>query len=93
MGVYAGIAFTIVTYLGFMIAQIVFLTPHIGENWLQQYEDPREFKVDKFSVEISAISLGIDIYIFLFPMAGIAQLQLSNRRKIGVMAIFLTGFG
>jgi hypothetical protein len=92
IGIYSGLVFTIIAYLGFMIAQLALLTPHPGENWLQQYQDPREFRVDELSVPLSAVSLGIDIYIFVFPMVGISQLQLSNRRKLGVMAIFLTGF-
>jgi len=92
LGIYVGMAFTIVAYAGFMIAQLVLLTPRRGENWFEQYQDPREYEVNKASIPLSSISLGIDIYIFIFPMAGIAQLQLSNRKKLGAMAIFLAGF-
>ena len=92
VGIYAGLIVTVVVYIAFSIALLVYITPHRGQSWLQLYQDPRSFDVVKLSVPLSCISLGIDLYIFLFPIVGVVQLQLSNKRKLGVIAIFMTGF-
>ena len=89
---YIGISFTTITFLSFLVAQLALVTPHPGETWLQVDEDPRELKSLKYlSIPITATSFGIDIYIFIIPMLGIAKLKLSPRRKLGVVLVFLTG--
>lgn len=90
---YIGIAFTTVTFLSYFIAQMALVTPYPGESWLQMDVDPREFKSLKdLSIPITATSFGIDIYVFVLPMLGIAKLKLSPRRRFGVTIVFLTGF-
>ena len=91
---YVGIAFTAITFLGLLIGQLAFATPHPGETWLQLDTDPRELKSLKdLSLPITAISFFIDIYTFVLPMMGVAKLKLSPRRKFGVVLVFLTGLG
>lgn len=90
---YIGVAFTTVTFLSFFVAQMALETPHPGESWLQMDEDPRELKsLHYLSIPITAASFGIDIYVFVLPMMGVAKLKLSPRRRFGVVVVFLTGF-
>ena len=90
---YIGIVFTTVTFLSYFIAQMALETPHPGESWLQMDVDPRELKsLEDLSIPITATSFGIDIYVFILPMLGIAKLKLSPRRRFGVTIVFLTGF-
>lgn len=84
---------TVVLFLAFAIAQIVLLVPHAGQSWLAMYSDPREMDANKISIPISVASFIIDMYTFIIPMAGVANLKLSNRKKMGVMLVFLTGLG
>ena len=90
---YIGIVFTSLAFLGFFIAQMALLTPHPGEQWLEMDMDPREQACLKYlSLPITSTSLGIDLYIFVLPMLGVSKLQMSRRRKLGVVLMFLTGF-
>lgn len=41
---------------------------------------------------LTAVSLVFDIYIFVLPITGVMQLQMSRRRKMAVSAMFLSGF-
>lgn len=41
---------------------------------------------------IGPVSLGLDLYILILPIAGVAKLQMPLRRKLGVVLMFLTGF-
>lgn len=90
---YFGIIFTTTTFLAFLIAQMALETPHPGESWLQMDEDPRELESLKYlSIPITATSLGVDLYIFVLPMIGVAKLKLSRRRRLEIVPVFLTGF-
>lgn len=91
---YVGIVFTTLSFLSFLVAQLALSTPHPGESWAQMaLEDPRENKdLHYLSIPITAISFATDVYIFVLPIMGVAKLQLSARRKFGVVMVFLTGF-
>jgi len=43
------------------------------------------------TLPIACMSLVLDVYILLLPITAVQKLQLPFRRKMGVMAIFLTG--
>ncbi|KAI9695556.1 MAG: hypothetical protein M1820_008569 [Bogoriella megaspora] len=90
---YLGIVVTTTAYLGFLVAQLALTTPHPGESWLEMNEDPRPLKIPKYlSIPITALSFGTDLYIFALPILGIAKLDLTRHRKIGVSFVFMTGF-
>ncbi|KAH8586210.1 hypothetical protein B0O99DRAFT_703747, partial [Bisporella sp. PMI_857] len=93
MAIWAGLVFTIVIFTGYTIAQLVSLSPRPGQSWAEVYEEPRIRNILKISVPVSATSFGVDVYILLLPVFGVAKLKLSTRRKFGVLIIFLTGLG
>ena len=49
-------------------------------------------EVKVISVVTSAINVVSDFYILLIPLAAISSLQLPKKRKLGLFAIFFTGF-
>ncbi len=84
--------FTITSFLSFLIAQMALGTPHPGESWARLIADPRSTEDLRYlSIPITATSFAIDIYIFVLPIMGVAKLQLSARRRFGVVMVFLTG--
>ena len=89
--IYFGLAFTAVWYTAFTITQLYFLTPQ-HETFVQQFAEPRQEQTLIISIPITAGSVVIDFYAFIIPMVGVSKLQLSRKRKIGVLLIFLTGF-
>lgn len=77
---------------GFSIAQMALVTPHPNETWIEKNLETNAYWDNlSLSVPITATSFAIDIYVFLLPMMGIGKLQLSARRKLGIILIFLTG--
>ncbi|KAL8891807.1 MAG: hypothetical protein Q9215_001243 [Flavoplaca cf. flavocitrina] len=49
-------------------------------------------EVKVISVVTSAINVVSDFYILLIPLAAISSLQLPKKRKLGLFAVFFTGF-
>lgn len=49
-------------------------------------------EVKLISVATSAINVVSDFYILLIPLGAISNLQLPKKRKLGLFAIFFTGF-
>ena len=43
-----------------------------------------------FSVPQSCVGLVIDLYILILPILGVLRLQMSTRRKVGVILVFLS---
>ena len=41
---------------------------------------------------IGAMNFASDVYILCVPIAAILKLQLSTRKKIGILLVFMTGF-
>ncbi|MCJ1394806.1 hypothetical protein MMC18_007686 [Xylographa bjoerkii] len=89
---YIGAGFTIVFSGALTIMQFVCATPSAGETWLSHQVSQNEQYALAVSVPQSAVGLAIDIYILVLPIVAVSKLQLTTRRKIGIMAIFMTGF-
>lgn len=90
--IYIGLGFTIIWYTVFTIAQLYLLTPENGEGFIKQFAEQRQLDTLKISIPITAGSVFIDFYAFVIPIIGVSKLQLSRKRKFGVLLIFLTGF-
>ena len=68
-----------------------FLNPFPGETFLEQVQSPRQALNFKIVLPIACMSLVIDVFILILPIAAVSKLQLSLSRKLGIMATFLTG--
>ena len=91
--VFIGIGFHLILYTTSFVLEFVFCYPRPGQSFLTTFTNPRCAE--------DAVRLGIaqgvgniigDFYLLLMPMPVVWKLQLSLQKKIGVTAIFMTGF-
>ena len=92
-GCYGGIVVMTLFYTSYWIVQVYYTTPENGQSWLQDFETPRySISETKLATPLTTLSLVFDIYIFVLPIAGVMRLQMSLRRKLGISAMFVSGF-
>ena len=87
---YLGILFTSLFYLAIIIFTLVLTVPAPGQSWQEASRGSSYKAVLKATVWIASVGLVLDVIIFVLPIIGVQQLQLSRKRKIGVIAVFLT---
>ena len=85
-----GIVLTTIFYISMFVCGLVFSTPHKGESWTH-HEIGAERLNAKLSVPQSCVNLVLDLYILILPVAAVTKLQMTPRRKIGIILIFMTG--
>lgn len=91
--IFVGIAFHLILYTTCFVLEFVFCYPRKGESFLVSFAAT--------SCGRDAARLGIaqgvgniigDFVLLLTPVPVIWKLQISFRKKIGITAIFMTGF-
>lgn len=90
--VYIGLIVVWVWYVGMGTAQMIITSPPPGKGWVESFATPRYLRTFKLTVPVSVFGLVSDIYILILPLIAISHLQLSKAKKIGVTAMFSTGF-
>lgn len=85
-----GIAFCCAVYLVHLAVVVYFCAPHAGNDW-----DPRVLdscaRIGLYNIVSGAGNLALDIFMLGLPIPVILRLQLPWQRKVGVLAIFMTG--
>ena len=89
---YAGATFTVLFYTGLIISTLTLTAPAPNQSWQEASQRPGHDAVLRATVGLACVGLVLDIFILLLPIAGVSRLQLSGKRKIGVVAVFMTGF-
>lgn len=89
---HAGLIVTWVGYMTFFGIQLYYTSPAPGQSFQQAFAGPRYLKSFKFGVPTACMSLILDVYIFILPLIAVSSLKLSFTRKLGVVAMFSTGF-
>ena len=84
--VYFGIGFHFVLYTVYLFAYI-FICPSTSKGYVKCQD-----KLKVLSVSTSCFSLFGDFYMLFLPLFAVSKLQLDQKRKLGLIAIFLTGF-
>ncbi len=84
--IYLGIGFNFVLYTVYLFAYI-FVCPSASKGYVKCQD---QLKV--LSVSTSSFSLCSDFYMLFLPLFAVSRLQLEQKRKLGLVAIFLTGF-
>ncbi|KAF2178177.1 hypothetical protein K469DRAFT_731838 [Zopfia rhizophila CBS 207.26] len=91
--VFAGIVWAALTYVPNMVVSAYFCAPHLGEPW--------DFNVGiycstkgplKWLVTSAAMSVVLDVYIFVLPIPIVMGLKLSQKKRLGILFIFTTAF-
>lgn len=89
--IYFGIVFNVLFHTAIMIVMFVLYMPRPGESLTQVLYSPNAAKGISVAVVQASVNVGSDFYILCLPISGVLQLQHPLRRKIGILAIFLTG--
>ena len=88
---YAGAVVNVLFYLSVLVATLAYTAPAPGQSFLEAVTSPRMQGAFRLTLPIASMSLVLDVYILLLPIAAVSRLQLSKKRKFGVMIIFFTG--
>ena len=86
---YAGVTFTALFYAAIDVWVLSVTSPAPGETWQKAAQENQRMLPE--AVWIACVGLVLDIYILLLPIAGMKQLQMSRKRKLGIIAVFSTG--
>ncbi len=90
--IFIGIGVNAVFYATSFALILYFCGPGPGHNLIQSFDD-HNCVVDARTLGTAQASFNIasDIYLLYIPVPVISNLQLSRQKKIGVIAIFMTG--
>jgi len=87
IAIWSGITFTFLIYGAGVAVATYYETPHIGETWMDVL-DGRAIVPLKWWQAQSALTIALDIYIFILPLPAISKLRISFRRRIQLIAVF-----
>ncbi|MCJ1366546.1 hypothetical protein MMC16_005675 [Acarospora aff. strigata] len=90
--IYSGIAITFGLYTATFAYNVYLCVPRPGQGWLVAVSSPRCNKAYILSYIQGPFGIVSDFYLLLLPVPVVWQLHLPAKRKIGVCAIFATGF-
>ena len=91
--IFIGIAFHLVLYTTCFVLAFVFCYPRGGQSFLISFTAPScASDAARLGIAQSVANIIGDFYLLLLPVPVIWKLQLSLQKKIGVTAIFMTGF-
>ena len=93
--VYYGILVTGLVYLGIMIAMAAYCAPKNGYtkfDYLSAIAADKCARNDYLNTWPGLFNILSDFYLLILPLPAVWGLQLPTRKKIGVCAMFLTGF-
>ena len=89
--VYCGIIFSFGLYSTNIVLTAVLCAPRVGESWVGSATFKRCTKMLPWSPVQGALNLCLDLYLLALPLPSLWKLNMRRARKIGVMAIFMTG--
>ncbi len=69
-----------------------FSAPPPGQTFKENNGSARYLKSFKFGIPTASIALVLDIVIFVLPLIAISSMRLTFWKKMGVIAMFSTGF-
>ena len=91
IAIYAGMGITSCFYLATFIVQLVLCIPRPQESWTSMTSVERCSRGEGLGDVHGIFGLVSDLYIFILPLPVLYRLQMSLKKKIGVIATFLTG--
>ena len=77
-----------------VLGELIAYTPRPDQTWYQYFQASQEIEGGiNVSMALAAWAIASDIYLLVLPIAGVARLQVSAKRKFAIMMAFLTGLG
>ena len=92
IAIYFGVILTGLFYLTSSIVVIVLCIPRRNESWTSMTYVTRCDRAEVMGDVQGIFGLVSDLYIFILPLPVLFRLQMSLKKKLGITAIFLTGF-
>jgi hypothetical protein len=89
--IYISMVFLTLFYAGMLIAYAVLSIPKPGQSQLASLLSVNTAKDIPLGITQGAVNIASDFYILCLPMPVVWKLQLPQRKKIGVLSIFMTG--
>jgi hypothetical protein len=86
--IYIAYFMTLPIFAGIIVLPVLSAPPP-GKPW--GTPNPRREDNGKFSLGTGVVNLLVDLFILYIPIPVIASMNLSRRKKTGVLVIFLTG--
>ena len=83
---------SVLFYTACLLMEAISCTPRSGETWLVAQMSRRCGRDLTLGYVMAAFNVLSDFYLFAIPIPVVWKLQLPLRRKIGVSAVFMTGF-
>jgi hypothetical protein len=87
LSIYVGLALNTVVYIAFTAALFYFATPRPGEKFYTHDLT----KSGELAVPSSSVGFVMDVIVLVIPIIAISGLQISTRKKVGAILIFLSG--
>lgn len=88
--IYAGMVFTFCLYWINIGLESHFCAPRPGRNWDTAEIAPRCTKTVIWGLIQGVLVVVLDIYIFILPVPTIIRLKLPLKKRLGVLAVFMT---
>ena len=90
----AGAVIVTAVYLAAIIGEFILQTPRPGQTWFEMFQASNADKGGaNVTWALAAWALASDVYILVLPIAGVSRLQVSAKRRFGVIMAFMTGLG
>lgn len=90
--IFAAMCLTMGYWVAFQFGNLFYCRPvsHVWEGWHGEHAG-KCININHFMVSASAINILIDVIIIVLPTPQLLRLQMSWRKKIGLMAMFTVG--
>ena len=89
--IYLGITVITLIFISVIVVATTLCAPRHGEYWDSPAVASRCGKEGVYAVIQGPFNILIDFYILYLPIPILYKLQLQKKKKIGIMAIFMTG--
>ena len=91
IAIYFGIALNGLFYLASGITLIILCIPRHREGWTSPIYAARCYHAEVMGLIQGIFGLLSDIYIFILPLPVLFRLQMSLKKRLGIIAVFFTG--
>ena len=80
-------------YVICIIVAVIGDAPSPGHTWLGNVTGSHDSMGIRLAIPLAAWAIISDVFILLLPISGVLRLQLSPRKRFGLLMVFMTGVG